>query len=289
MLWTKTSGEFEWSISNSSARPAAGYGTSITPAASKSTNINTGGGFYQLFTGASVVTDVWGVLICLNNGATSAAARLIAVDIGINTAGSHTNGGYTVVIPNLLASNAAPLTIGGGVWYYFPLGIPAGSSIAARAISNATTALNCWVTLVGRPKYPHLTRVGSFVKAYGITEGANVGTTITSGTTSEGAATLLGTTTSDHWWWQVGMGINDTTITAQVYFLDLLVGPNTTNLRGVIDNQPIVCTAAEQVSNLPVTVGCAAEVEVGRNVYARLQCSGTADSVLGVAAYALGG
>lgn len=288
MLWTPPA-EMEWSVSNVNTRPAAAYGTSCTPGSTKVTGIATGGGWYQVFTGAQLVNNVWGLLICFNSCSTSATARNTIVDVGVAQDGSNVAGGYTVVIPNLVATAAAPLNVGsGGVWYYFPLRITAGSSVAIRAISNTLTAFNCWMQVFGLPRRPDVVKAGTYVTAFGITEGQTVGTTVTAGTTSDGTYTSLGTTATEYWWWQVGMGINDTTMSANVHFLDLAVG-DASNKRLVIENQPVIGTSAEQLSNLPIAAGNIATVDSGRTVYTRLQCSGTADSAISVVGYGLGG
>lgn len=272
---------FEWWTSNNTGRPAAALGTSITPAQ------NTMGSYTQLLSGASVANDVFGIYVMINSNAVSAAARDTLVTVGVDPAGGTS---YTDTINNLMGSCAGAATLG-GVWYYFPLWIRAGSSIAAKAsVNNATVGtLRVYTQVFGLPTNPEAIKVGTYVDSFGITTGTSSGTTVTSGTTSEGAWTALATSISRScWWWQLGMGCNDTTMTALVYAADLASG-DASNKRLVINDQLFLAGASESIVSLPMTTGCEMDVSAGVNLYGRLQCSGTADSALSLAAYGVGG
>lgn len=275
--------EWQWQFSSvESTRPAAALGTSITP------GNNTKGSYAQILSSANVAHDVWGLLINFNSNNVGAAARDTLVDIGVDEAGGTS---YTVAIPDLLASCAgATATGGGGIYYYFPLAIKAGSSIAARAsINNATVGtLRCHITLFGKPRYPGLTRRAAGVRAFGITAASSRGTTVTSGTTGEGTAALLASSIgSGNWWWQVGMGVNDTTMTnGGHYYADLLVGNGTVNQVVIRDQAFFVPSGNEALASAGTMIGCSYDAPSGLNVYGRLQCSGTADSALSLAGYA---
>lgn len=272
---------FEWWTSNNTGRPAAAMGTSITP------GNNTMGSYTQILSGASVAQDVYGIYVMINSNTVSAAARNALVTIGVDPAGGTS---YTDTIPTLLGSCAGAATVG-GIWYYFPLWIRAGSSIAAQAsVNNATVGtLRVYTQVFGQPTNPEAVKVGTYVDAFGVTTGTSSGTAITSGTTSEGAWTALATSISRScWWWQIGMGVNDTTMAALVYAADLASG-DASNKRVIIQDQLFNSSSAEALSSPPMTVGCEMDVAAGVNVYGRLQCSGTADSSLSMAAYGLGG
>jgi hypothetical protein len=226
------------------------------------------------------------VLININSFSTSAAAKDTLVTIGVDAAGGTT---YTDTIPTLIGSCSGG-TVAGGIWYYFPLWIRAGSSIAAKAqVNNATAGTGrVYMQLFGRPKRPEMVRVGSYVDAFGISTATSAGTAITPGTTSEGAWTQLGAaTTKDYWWWQASMGVNDTTMSAIMYGADLAVG-SASEKRVVIDQLIVSCTSSEQL-NTYLPVNCEAETKSGDLIYGRAQCSGTADAGTSMAAWALGG
>lgn len=274
---------FNWRISDIlNTRPAAALGATVTP------GNNTKGSYAAVLTSGNVSRDVFGLLININSNAVSAAGRDALVDIGVDPAGGSS---YTVLIPDLLGSCAAPYNIGqGGCWYYFPIWVRSGSSIGARAsVNNATVGtLRCSITAFGSPRDHRSARVGTKVQAIGITAASSRGTTVTSGTTAEGAWTSLGTLTDAAWWWQIGMGVNDTTMSALSYHADLSVG-NASEKTMVIENANITTTAAEQLNMGPNFVDCQKLTPSGSTVYGRLQCSGTADSALSLAAYAMSG
>lgn len=280
-LYVPSAGDFKWWVSNGASRPAAAYGTALTPGAAP-----TFGSWTQLLTGAQVSDDVYGIMINFNSFSSSATTRNVLADIGVDNAGG-TN--YRTVIPYLLAGHAAPYNIGsGGQWYYFPLFIPKGSSIAARAMGNAVTAGRCRITVFGQPKRPESVRVGSKVFSFGENTTNATGTAVTLGTTGDGAWVQAGSaTTMSLWWWQTGYTAVDTTMTAARIHCDCSAG-DATNKKILVQDNPVVVTTAEQISNLPTTVGCVANVAEGSLVYVRGQSSATADSTTTMMAWGLG-
>lgn len=276
MLFTPPTNEFLWQLQTANVRPAAAMGTAVTPAQ------NSKGSYAELIDGALVTEDVWFIVININSGATSAATRNILIDIGIDpTAGTS----YSVIIPDLLGTSAAPYNVnGGGIWYQFPLHIPAGASIAARAsVNNATVGtVRVQAFLYGKPKHPELCKKGHVVEALGVVAATSQGTAVTSGTTSEGSWTSLGSPARDAWWFQLGMGMDDTTMAANVYHAELGAGATQ---RVIVKDVPIIGTTAEQLCMLP-HFGVA-EVPESETIYGRLQCSGTVDTTLSMIAYAL--
>jgi hypothetical protein len=287
-LFVPQGNQFAWSYSNITfTRPnIAGWGTAHTP----STTASTFSTYATLVAAANITTDVYGILLCFNNNATSATIRNTLVNIGVDTAGGTS---FVTRIPELMIGNAAPLNIGaGGVWYYFPLFIPSGSSIGIQAGSTVATAFATAVWLYGRPKNPEAIRTGSYVTAFGTQTGtAWRGTNVTPGTTTEGTIAQIGAaTTRDHWWWQAGFCLQDGTATASVLTLDVL---SLTSVLGasipLIDDQVWSVTANEQISAPVYLTNCYQEVVSGDRIHARLQGSTTADTGSNVAVYGLGG
>lgn len=274
--------QFQWwqTAHGLSTRPAAAMGVSVTP------GNNSKGSYATLISAGNVVNDVYGILIHINSGFTTATARDCIVDIGTDPAGGTSFG---VVIPDLLGSCSGDATFGGH-WYYFPLAIKAGSTIGARASQNGvTTAIRVNCRIFGRPTRPELCKTGSRVTAYGITGASSNGTSVTSGTTSEGSWTSLATNIAErNWWWQMGMGVNDSTMSALCYHADLGAG-DATNKTMLIEDQLYWSDATERLNNSPIGVLMGeTDVASGVNVYGRLQCSGTADAGLSLAGYGLG-
>lgn len=278
--------EFMWHLSSvGGTRPSATWGTSVTPAQ----NTFTTAAWAEVFAGAAVVNDVWGVSVLVHANSVATAARDTLLNIGIDPAGGTS---YSTIIPQLLVSCAGGLGTGGGnVCYYFPIRIPAGSSIAAQAsVNNATVGtLRVIVGLFGLPRHPHLTRVGSYVTAIGTVAGSSRGTTVTVGTTSDGSWTSLGTPTKEHWYWQLGFGVNDSSMSSGgIYTSDLAFGnPQQMIIEDLITN---IVSSAEALNTIPPDPAmCHRTVPANVEMFGRCQCSGTADSAISLAAYGVGG
>lgn len=284
MLWVPSGANaFNWSFSSvQTTRPAAAMGTAVTP------GNNTKGSWVQILSAANVSRDVFGLLINVNSNNVSAAARNTILDIGVDPAGGTA---YNVLVPDLLVSCAAPYNIGnGGVWYYFPIWIKAGSTVAARAsVNNATVGtLRCNLTIFGSPRDRRLIKVGTRVEALGVTAASSSGTSVTNGTTSDGAWTSVGTLARSAWWWQLGLGISSGSMSALAYHADLAVG-DASNKVIVIENALVTTTTSEQLNNMVTVTDVGKTTPAGTNVYARSQCSGTANTPFSMIGYALGG
>lgn len=276
---------FAWRVDSiGTTRPAAAIGATVTPAQ------NSKGSYAQVFT--ALARNCYFLSININSNNVAAAARNTLVDIGIDPAGGTS---YTVLIPDLLGSCASALgalstTAGHGIWYHFPIWIPAGATVGARAsVNNATVGtLRVRCKAYGSPRDRSLVKVGTRVTAYGITGASSAGTTITSGTTSEGTWTSLGSIAHRNWWWQAGMGVSDSTMSALMYYMDLGVGDGS-NKFVVIENEEVLTSGSEALSKLGIIAGCEFLTPAsGQTVYGRLQCSGNADASLSMAAYGLG-
>lgn len=269
MLHTPYSNRFGTTISNyASTRPAAKLGTDCTP------GNNTKGSYSQILTALSDAT--YYMRVCFSSVGASAVAKNALVDIGIDPAGGSS---YSVLVPDLMASCAAAYGTLGGVWYEFPIYIPAGATVATRGSVNSGTVgtITTAIQLFGRPSRPDLLRYGTGVVAFGVTAASSSGTAVTPGGASEGTYTQIGSATDRRlWWWQVGWGINDSTMTAALLHIDLAIGDATAK-QTVIQDQLVITTSAELLTsfNPPSPIY---DAPVGANVYVRARHSGTADS-----------
>lgn len=258
-------------------RPNTANGTSVTPA------VGSYGTAVQL--GSDLTQDAYGILININTNFASAASRNTTVTIGIDESGGTSP---TDKITGLLCGGSAAYTRnGGGNWYYFPLFIPGGSSIYAKAQGTVTTAIRVGCVTFSMPSNPSAIRKGSFVETIGIT--APNGTAVTPGTTSEGAWTSIGTTTLRTWWAQFGFQVNaaDTGWNLAAIHVDVAVG--TAGTKDIIIVDANFCTdSGEYVGNPPLTAGVEWDIPAGSTIYMRAQSSGTLDAYTG-AVYLLGG
>ena len=261
-------------------RPAAANGTLVTPVTT-----NGWGTAAQLF--SATTADAFGISININTIAGSNSFRPSAIQIGIDEAGG-TNYVYRIV--NLLCGGASSYIIpGSGIWYYFPMFIPRGSTIAVQARSSTTTAFNVGAILNQELRDPATMRNGTFMQALGVTLGAGTaaGVAVTPGTTAEGAWVTVGTTTRRLWWWQVILQHTtaDTAWSAQTYHIDLAVG-NATVKDIILTDVVASDDATENFNMLPH--GAYYDVPSGSTIYARVQGSSAIDTYT-IAAYGMGG
>lgn len=283
-LYVPQGADFQWQYaSTTNTRPTTtGFGISVTPGTQPNK-----GNWVQVASSVNVSQEVYGVSICANNGATSNTIRNILMDVGVDNAGGTA---YQVVIPDLLCGYSSPYGLGsGGVWYYFPLYIPSGSSVAVRAQSTTTTAFNVSITLLGQPRRPDSVRCGSLVVPFGVVSATSSGTPTTLGTTAEGAWTQVGTAlTRSLWWWQVGYSCLDASMSAAIIHADVGAG-DAANKKIILENCIIQTTAAEQISTNQNMMNAYNNVAAGDLIYVRGQTSGTADTTPGFVVYGLGG
>lgn len=250
-------------------------GTSITP------GNNTMGSWTALL--AATARETYEVNILLSNSAVAATARDGLVDIGMDPAGGTS---YVVIIPTLFASCASA----SGIKYVFPLRIPAGATIAARAQVNdaAVTALRVAIQLLGKPTRPELMAYGDRVQALGANAAASNGTTFTPVNGSKGSWVSLGTLTYPAWHWQLGLGINDSTMTLLAYLSDLAADNNATPTI-LIGDMSWFGNGAEAITH-QLQTGQGAPVPAGATIYTRTACHGGSidNGVYSAIAYACG-
>ncbi len=249
-------------------QPATTLGPNIVP------GNNVYGSYVTIITGSLVTDDVYGIMLIPHGNNVSTAARDTIMTVGIDSAGSNN---YVDFIPDLLVSSAGALSAAnghvGGIRYYFPLFIKAGTSIGVKgSVNNATvSSFNCFVSLFCKPSRPELVKAGSFVRTFGANAAASRGTLVTLGTGSEGAWTELGTI-SDRllWYWEVGFGLNTGNMVANVHFVDVGLGDPNANIKLAMQNVMFVEAATENI-NKPVTVNNYRTGVRGDKVYGRAQ------------------
>lgn len=174
--------------SHDAVRPSATWGTTVTPG-------NNTYGSYATVLGTPLASDAYGIEIIIGGTSVSAAINDSLTTIGIDSAGGTS---YVDLIPHLLvtgSTNYGTNGTGPSITYYFPLRIPAGSTIGAKGSnSNATVGTQqVAVRLFTRPTNMRgVPRYGSFVVTFGEDTANSCGTAVTAGTVSEGTYTQLG-------------------------------------------------------------------------------------------------
>lgn len=269
-----------------------GFCNPVVPSASA----NTKGSNTAMINGLDY--DCYGLAIGMSGGGTVAATvKRWMLDILVDhTAGSGNAGSsWSTLIANLYFNS--PTAGPGGNWayrYFFPIFIPSGTAIGAAIQCSAAAAATPRVFLrtFAKPDsflFPY--GVGTKVQTIGATAASTTGVAVTPGTSALGSwSASLGTLSRDAFWWQLGIGSNDTTMTARSYLFD--VGINATNkLICAQDVSYAVCGANEQASmeafggRPPIRVAPS-----GENVYVRgASAGGAPDSSMTAIVYALGG
>lgn len=271
-------------------RAAAAQGAAVTPAQ------NAYGSYAQVL--GALAYDAYELEVLINSVGASAEIRDALVTIGFDTAGGSAYGGLGGIAGNeinhLLASAASPYlssAASGGVVYRFPLRVPAGTSIGAKASVSGTnvSAIRVAVRARCRPTRPDLLWAGRFVRTFGAVPGSSCGTAITPGSTSEGAWVALGLSVERDplRWFEVGLGVGNAVMTNTVHEVDVAVGSASAK-QIVIANAPVVENVTETLSK--AAAGAPGYAAIGDAIYVRAQ-SGPNNAVSGVTAavYAVGG
>lgn len=253
-------------------------GTQITPGTSGSY-----GSYTEVLASGSIARDCYMIDITIHRNAQTAEARDTVFTLGIDTAGGTA---WVDWIPDLLAP-CAPIigstALAVGINYRFPLYVKAGSSIACKAATESATARTprVIVSLFGDPSNTANIRAGMGVEAIGVS--GTGGTAVTSGTTSEGAWTSLGTTTKNCFYWQQGFGVSNATMATLSYTGDI-AADNDGTTPNKIQEDVLITTTNGEICSLTQFESWQS-VKGGETMYGRLQCSGTPDSGISMAAY----
>ncbi len=206
---------------NTGAVGVASVGTSVTTGAASGTK----GSATQLI--AATAFDAYRIIVCANNYGNNTSASGGVLDIMVGSATEE------VLIPDLLMGNAGQFNQGPKVWD-FPLYIPAGARLSARAAGERTsTAMFVAVWLYGGNGYPPF-RVGSKVTSYGIGS-TPAGTAITPGqNNAEGAWTeIVASTSEDHFAFVPSFQLlGDGTMGVRTFQVDVGIGSATEELVG---------------------------------------------------------
>lgn len=283
MLYTPKQSSQAFMYDNWGANPASTIGNSVVPGASSAE-----GSWTQVASSANIANDVYGIYIQVHTGATSAAAKLHVLDIGVDPAGGTS---YSAIISDLVCGNSPSLTQAGNREFYFPFFIKAGSSVAVRVSGSAATAgtIRVAVRFYGQRSNPTAFPVGTISESLGVS--GTSGTSITPGNASDGSWTSIGATTNALWWWQLGYQVNNTAMTAEYVYLDLAWGDATNKhtifriMHGGTTSE--TCGLAAQTQLL--WAAAYQPVPAGTNIYVRGRCNNAPDTGYQVGVIGIGG
>lgn len=282
------SSEFNAVLSYGTTRPTTTtiFGTSVTP-----NNTTDAYGTPQQV-GNDLTQDCFGLLINANLVFAAGAYRQAALQVLTDPAGGTT---WTPLLSGIVVTQANNYSDGGGVWYYFPVHIAAGSAVAVAARASTNTALGVNIRYMTAPPDPSTVKKGSFIETIGATFGAGTVTMtgVTPGTTAEGNWQSLGITTRRLWFWQIACGHTDTTITGTgPYHVDIGVGDGTAAGTDIITSDLYVkSNTSEAFDMVPLIAGVEKVVPAGSEIWARAQNAGTNENAgnFQVAAMGIGG
>lgn len=259
------------------------FGTLLTPS-----TLDAYSDFVQI--GTTLTRDSYGMLINANDVFVGSQFRQAAVQIGVDY-----NGGTTfnsILVSPLVVSQANNYAGGGGLWTYFPLFIPSGSSVGAASRASNANQFGLNIRYMTATPSPWAVKKASFVETLGVTLGAGTvtGVSVTPGLANDGAWTLIGTTTRRCWWWQISCMHSDITMTSNNYAVDLAYG-NGTNFDTIILDAYVRTTPSETFENQPITINAEHVVPAGSDIYVRVQNAGTNENAgtFQVVVYGCGG
>lgn len=229
--------------------------TNITGSAATSsfgTNVTTGGSVSTKGSAAELITstpfDSYWITIIASGYASAAGASDGCFDLMVGAATEE------VLIPNLLMGecggdpNVGTGGTGPKIWN-FPLYIPAGTRISAKAAGRRTsTTFQVGVILLGQNGYPPYP-VGTKVTTYGMSTVPS-GTTITPGASgANGSITqVTAATTEDHFAFFPSFQItNDATMTAGNIFVGMY--------KGASPSESLIGLGNTNTSNMPYIYG----------------------------------
>ncbi len=206
-----------------SGTPSATPGTAVTAGAS-----NVDGATVSLI--AAITHDIEYLVISSSTFFTSAANTSTLLDIMIDRAGG-TTWETNPVIPDLLSGMLSPYTNKAGcpLMYHFPIWLPSGCSLGARArTAKATTQVGYVAVMAyGGNSNPGSWWCGTNVEAIGITAASSRGTLHTPGVSAAFSAWAnLGSPTTQHAkaLQFAGQGSGSTSMVASSYMFEFGVG-----------------------------------------------------------------
>lgn len=242
---------------NYSGRPSTSWGTSLTASATPHTE----GTVTSVIASTAYESNIIRVYIHGTRQAAVSTDALVNIYLGT----TH------LLIANLFAGWAAPMNNNFGAYFYeFPIRIPRGVQLSAslRALIASET-LSVVIQLLATNE-GHW--AGAGVESVGAVTASSRGTTITPGTTAEGAFTSLGTTVKPFAYvYAATMSNVDVTMTGGWKGIDLGVGGV---LVGGAENYVTGEESGER-SFTPFSYGTWVQVAAGTALQARLQDSGT--------------
>lgn len=211
---------FANAVTNLSGAPAiTAPGTGFTGG-----NANVDGTVVQLL--SALAFDVHYLVVGISGTQASAVDHNCLADILVDPAGGTS---WASFIDDLTCGfySVNSTVIGMTCWFYFPIFIKSGTSMAirVRSASAGMSSGRCIIYAMGNPSRPDRWWCGSKVESLGINAASSKGTNVTPGNTGAwGSWTTIGTSTLDYGAVQFGINGSDATATAAGYYWEFGYG-----------------------------------------------------------------
>lgn len=265
-------------------RPSTPFGIAV-PAA---TAVNVYGDYTEIVAAVDwgLASDAYGFEIVFVDENATTTERNAFVTIGVDPEGGVD---YTPIVEHVAATQAGSLSGLGGLPYYFPVHVPAGSSIAVKIQTGDAdlASLGIYIRLFCDPTHPYLLRTGTFVRTYGANLGTTLGTPVAAGAADDGAWTQIDQIDDDVWFFNVGWMRNDPAVNPNMILVDVGIGDDSAPDRVAVHNARIVSFATEALSTPLNGEHCPAEV--GEYIYVRAQHAQGTEIDDSAIVYAVGG
>ncbi len=257
-----------------------------TPASSSGTGVLTSattpfakGAWTQLL--AATAADAAWMMVRIN--CTGTTGTQWAIDIGVGASGSE-----QAIVQNLSATSGLKVAAS----YFFPLAVPGGTRISARA-SGSVTSDPALIQIILFDDTFTSAGSGEAVDTYGFSSAANIGTLIDPGATAnaKGAYSQVSAAVANDiggflLWFDNQNGAG-TTSAIQRWLVDIAVGPGGAE-QVIVPNIPLAgyTPSSMQIYN-PTTRYLPIAVPAGSRIAARAQCStgATPDRKIGITVY----
>jgi len=249
---------------------SSSLGTAVTCAGSA----NTKGSWAQLVASTPNDTVFVDVVIYFNASAFSAAGQQLAVDIGVGAGGSE------VVIANNLM-NVPGYTLKTGVHYAFPLAIPAGTRIAARAQASVASAVaNVSINLFDG-SFTQMEGIAA-VDSIGFQAGTTRGVTLTpnaSANTMGSYAQLVASSSVDYMGIMAAFDYQGGAFATQNWLVDIAIGAGGSEV--VVVPQLFTGGGGANAFGCPVMPFIPLSIPAGTRIAARCQSSAASGAAIG--------
>lgn len=276
-------GECLYTVDNFGTNPSATPGSAVTPSTSS------GAPSYSA-TLLTAAQDLAGLYLRVSDGGATGRNKGAALTIGIDRAGGTS---FSDFITNIICGDSGSLIAGvAGHRFFFPIRVPASSTLAVKIRCNDSVAADVQVGLKGYGQLSgrHLLPSGLWSESLGTLTNSD-GVTFTPGNAADGTWVSLGTLAKAAWWFQLGYQVSGTAVTAERTWVEL--GAGASGSQRVLLRRGHAGTATEQIGDMLDTQLIwhegYHELQAGTELWVRGRCENAPDTTYNAIAVTIGG